>query len=212
MRTPFLATLPDSRFPALRLCFSLALIARLLGCGGSSVGSLAGIVISPATSFLGINAQETFTATAQDSKGRTLSGITFAWTSNAPDIASIDSSGVAMGHTVGTAQITASASGVTSAAANITVVSMTTAIASVPLTPITSTIKIGQTQQFTANALDASGNTVSGVTFTWHNSSAGVAIVGTNGLATGIAPGMTMINASAGTVTSPTATLTVTAP
>ena len=212
MRTRFSATLPNSRFPAHRWCSLLALAALLVGCGGSSTGTLAGIAISPSTSFLGINAQETFTATAQDSKGKALSGITFTWTSNAPDVASIDSSGVATGHTVGTAQITASASGVTSAAANLNVVSTTTTVASVSLTPLSSTIKVGQTQQFTASAADASGNTVSGVTFTWHNSKAGVAIVGTNGLATGIAPGTTMINASVGTVTSQTATLTVTAP
>lgn len=212
MRTRFSATLPNSRFSAPRWCSSLALAALLLGCGSSSTGSLAGIVINPATSFLGINAQETFTATAQDSKGKSLSGVAFTWTSNAPDVASVDSAGVATGHTVGTAQITASSSGVTSAAANLNVVSATTAIASVSLTPISSTIKVGQTQQFTANAVDASGNPVSGVTFTWHNSSAGVAIVGTNGLATGIAPGMTVINASVGTVSSPAATLTVTAP
>ncbi len=212
MRTRFSATLPKSRLSAHRWCSLLALAALLLGCGSSSTGSLAGIVISPATSFLGINAQETFTATAQDSKGKSLSGITFTWTSNAPDVASINSAGVATGHTVGTAQITASASGVTSAAANLNVVSTTTAVASVSLTPLSSTIKVGQTQQFTASAVDASGNPVSGVTFTWHNSSAGVALVGTNGLATGIAPGTTMINASVGTVTSQTATLTVTAP
>ena len=212
MRTRFSATLPNSRFAAHRLCLMLALVALLVGCGGSSTGTLAVIVISPTTSFLGINAQETFTATAQDSKGKSLSGVTFTWTSNAPDIASIDTAGVVTGHTVGTVQITASSSGVTSAAANLNVISATTAVASVSLTPISSTIKVGQTQQFTANAVDASGNTVSGVTLTWHNSSAGVAIVGTNGLATGIAPGVTVINASVGTVSSPAATLTVTAP
>ena len=211
MRTRFSATLPNSRFAAHRLCSMLALVALLVGCGGSSTGTLAVIVISPTTSFLGINAQETFTATAQDSKGKSLSGVTFTWTSNAPDIASIDTAGVVTGHTVGTVQITASSSGVTSAAANLNVISATTAVASVSLTPISSTIKVGQTQQFTANAVDASGNTVSGVTLTWHNSSAGVAIVGTNGLATGIAPGVTVINASVGTVSSPAATLTVTA-
>jgi uncharacterized protein YjdB len=212
MRTRFSATLPNTRFAAHRLCLMLALVALLVGCGGSSTGTLAVIVISPTTSFLGINAQETFTATAQDSKGKSLSGVTFTWTSNAPDIASIDTAGVVTGHTVGTVQITASSSGVTSAAANLNVISATTAVASVSLTPISSTIKVGQTQQFTANAVDASGNTVSGVTLTWHNSSAGVAIVGTNGLATGIAPGVTVINASVGTVSSPAATLTVTAP
>jgi len=211
MRTRFSATLPNTRFAAHRLCLMLALVALLVGCGGSSTGTLAVIVISPTTSFLGINAQETFTATAQDSKGKSLSGVTFTWTSNAPDIASIDTAGVVTGHTVGTVQITASSSGVTSAAANLNVISATTAVASVSLTPISSTIKVGQTQQFTANAVDASGNTVSGVTLTWHNSSAGVAIVGTNGLATGIAPGVTVINASVGTVSSPAATLTVTA-
>jgi len=212
MRTRFSATLPNSRFAAHRLFSLLALVALLVGCGGSSTGTLAVIVITPTTSFLGINAQETFTATAQDSKGKSLSGVTFTWTSNAPDIASIDTAGVVTGHTVGTVQITASASGVTSTAANLNVVSATTAVASVSLTPISSTIKVGQTQQFTASAVDASGNAVSGVTFTWHNSSAGVAIVGTNGLATGITPGMTVINASVGTVSSPAATLTVTAP
>jgi hypothetical protein len=212
MRTRFSATLPNSRFAAHRLCSMLALVALLVGCGGSSTGTLAVIVISPTTSFLGINAQETFTATAQDSKGKSLSGVTFTWTSNAPDIASIDTAGVVTGHTVGTVQITASASGVTSPAANLNVISATTAVASVSLTPISSTIKVGQTQQFTASPLDASGNTVNGVTLTWNNKYAGVAIVGTNGLATGIAPGTTMINVSVGTVTSQTATLTVTAP
>lgn len=212
MRTRFSATLPNSRFAAHRLFSLLALVVLLVGCGGSSTGTLAVIAISPTTSFLGINAQETFTATAQDSKGKSVSGVTFTWTSNAPDIASIDTAGVVTGHTVGTVQITASASGVTSTAANLSVISATTTVASVSLTPISSTIKVGQTQQFTANAVDASGNAVSGVTLTWHNSSAGVAIIGTNGLATGIAPGMTVINASVGTVSSPAATLNVTAP
>lgn len=213
MRTRFFAMLPKSRFAALRWCFMLALATLLVGCGGgSSTGTLASIAISPSTSFLGINAQETFTATAVDSKGKTLSGITFTWTSNAPDVASIDAAGVLTGHTVGTVQITASASGVTSAAANVNVISSTTTVASVSLTPLSAAIKVGQTQQFTAKPLDASGNTVNGVTLTWHNSSAGVAIVGTNGLATGLSPGVTMINASVGSVTSQTATLTVTAP
>jgi hypothetical protein len=48
------------------------------------------------------------------------------------------------------------------------------------------------------------------VTFTWQNSAAGVAIISTTGLATGIAPGMTVITASVGSVTSAAATLTVT--
>jgi uncharacterized protein YjdB len=214
MRTRSCATLLKFRFRSKYALLSslVAMAALQAGCGGSSPGTLATIVISPSTSFLGINAQETFTATGEDSKGKTVSGVTFTWTSNAPDVASIDGSGVVTAHTVGTTQITASASGVTSAAANLNVVSATTPTASVSLAPISATIKVGQTQQFTANAVDMSGNAVSGVTFTWHNSSAAVAIVGTNGLAAGLAPGMTVITASVGAVTSPAATLTVTGP
>ena len=212
MRTRFYATPLNPRFSVHRLCSLLAFAALLSGCGGSSTGTLAAIAISPATSFVAIKAQQVFTATAQDSKGKTISGATFTWTRSAPDIASIDSAGVATGHNVGVAQITASSSGVTSAAATLNVVSSSTPIASVALAPSSATIKVGQTQQFTATAVDTSGNTVSPVTFTWRNSAAGVAIVGSNGLASGIAPGMTVITASVGTVTSPAATLTVTAP
>ena len=212
MRTRSYATQPNPRFSMHRLCSLLAVAALLSGCGGSSTGTLAAIAISPASSFVAVNAQQVYTATAQDSRGRTISGTTFTWTSSAPDTASIDSAGVATGHHVGTAQITASSSGITSPAATLNVVSSSTPIASVTLTPSGATIKVGETQQFTATALDTNGNKVSPVTFTWRNSAAGVAIVDGNGLATGITPGMTVITASVGTVTSPAATLTVTAP
>ena len=195
-------------FPSLLL----ALLTLLAACGGSSPGTLTAIVVAPASSFLNINGKETFTATGQDSKGKTINGLTFTWTSNAPDVASIDTNGVVTAHTTGVTQVTASSSGVTSAAASVNVVSATTPTATVSLAPISATIKVGQTQQFTASAVDMNGTAISGAVFTWRNSNAGVAIVGTNGLATGLAPGMTVITASVGAVTSPAATLTVTAP
>jgi uncharacterized protein YjdB len=181
-----------------------------LGCGSSSTGAVSTIIITPANAFLAINAQESFTATANDSKGKAISGATFTWLSSAPDIASVDSSGVVTGHNVGSAQITASTSGINSAAAVVTVVNSSTPVTSVALSPISASIKAGQTQQFTATAKDVNGNVLTNVTFTWQNSAAGVAIISTTGLATGIAPGMTVITASVGSVTSPAATLTVT--
>jgi hypothetical protein len=82
-------------------------------------------------------------------------------------------------------------------------------INSIEVTPATASKQVGQTQQFTAVAKDASGNPISGVTFTWSSSNTSVATVNNNGLATAVAVGSATITASAGGK-SGTATLTVT--
>ena len=88
----------------------------------------------------------------------------------------------------------------------------TSTISSVSVVPTTSSIKINGQQTFTANAVDASGNTV-GATFTWQSSTAGVATIDNNGVATGRTSGQTQITAtgtlSSQTVTSQPVTLTV---
>lgn len=68
-------------------------------------------------------------------------------------------------------------------------------ISTITLSPTSSTIAIGATQQFTATAKNASGTTVSGVTYTWKSSDTNVATVDANGLATGVAAGTTEISA-----------------
>jgi hypothetical protein len=182
----------------------------LSGCGGhssSSVGPPATINVTPKTASISPNQAQAFSATAQDAKGNTLTGITFAWVSSAPNVATIDSNGVALGRTNGSTQITASASGVTSAPATLTV---TQPIASITISPRTATIAVKATQQFTATALDANGNAVPGVIFTWACSFSGTATIDSNGLATGVAPGTVTIVASASGLISAPATLTVT--
>jgi hypothetical protein len=183
----------------------------LLGCGGKSSSSTSTAVptinVPPKTASIAPGQAQAFSATAQDSSGNTLTSVIFAWASSAPNIASIDSTGVSLGRSQGTTQITASASGVTSAPATLTVAQP---IASITISPGTATIAVNGTQQFVATALDANGNTVSGVTFTWAISFSGVATIDSNGLATGVAPGTVTIVASASGVTSTPATLTVT--
>ncbi|WP_333659562.1 SBBP repeat-containing protein [Meiothermus cerbereus] len=77
------------------------------------------------------------------------------------------------------------------------------------MTPDTASKRVGQTQQFTAVAKDASGNTIPDVTFTWSSNDPSVATVNNNGLATAVAEGTATITASAGGK-SGTATLNVT--
>jgi hypothetical protein len=199
---------------AVLICL-LAIIVSLAGCGGkssTSTGPPATITITPQKAFISPNQQVSFSATAQDSSGNTLTSVTFAWTSSAPSVASIDNTGLALGRSTGSTQITASAFGagnalVTSAPATLTV---TQPIASISISPPTATIAVNATQQFTAAAVDANGNAIPGAIFSWACSFSGTATIDSNGLATGVKPGPVFIYASASGVTSPPATLTVT--
>lgn len=81
-------------------------------------------------------------------------------------------------------------------------------ISTIEVSPVTVTIGIGSTQQFTATAKDSGGNVINGVSFTWASSDTAVATVDTNGLATGLSSGTAEITATADSVTG-SATLTV---
>jgi trimeric autotransporter adhesin len=188
----------------------------LAGCGGGSKSTTTGpattVNVTPLKASISPNQAQSFSATAQDSSGNTLTGVSFAWASSVPTVASIDANGLALGRSNGTTQITASTGGanssiVTSGPATLTV---TQPIASITITPRTAAIAVNATQQFTAAAVDANGNAVTGVTFSWACSFSGTATIDSNGLAKGVAPGTVTIIASASGVTSPLAMLTVT--
>lgn len=191
-------------------CLLLAISLPLQSCGGGSTtttSTVKTIVVTPATSSVSVSSQQAFAATAQDSSGATVTGIAFTWASSSPNVATIDTSGVVTGLNVGTTQITASGSGVTSSPVTLTV---TPVVASVSISPITASIKVGETKQFIASATDSKGNAISGAIFSWSNSFSGVATISNTGLVTAVSPGTVIITATSGGVTSPAATLTVT--
>jgi Bacterial Ig-like domain (group 2) len=189
----------------------LLLSFSFVGCGGKSssttTGAPAAVNVTPKTASLSPNQVQAFSATAVDSGGLTVTGVTFGWTSSTPTVASIDAAGVALGRSSGTTQITASTNGVTSAPSTLTV---TQPIASITVSPRTASIAVNTTQAFTATALDARGNTVSGVVFSWACSFSGTATIDSNGVATGVSPGTVTIVAGASGLTSAPSTLTVT--
>ncbi|MGH9564274.1 MAG: Ig-like domain-containing protein, partial [Terracidiphilus sp.] len=191
-----------------------AVCVLLASCGGpksSSTPTLAAITVTPASPSIAANATQQFTATAKDSSGNTMSGVAFSWASSSSSVATINSStGMAAGVSAGTTQITASASGISSSADTLTVTG--TAIATITVTPPSPTIAVSSTQQFTATAKDSSGNTLTGVTFTWASSVTSVATISAGGLATGVASGTTQITAAASGVTSAPDSLQVTTP
>ncbi len=82
-------------------------------------------------------------------------------------------------------------------------------VATVTVSPATSSIIVGATQQFTATGKDANGAVVS-TTFTWTSSNSLVATVSASGLATGVAAGSATITATSANGVAGTAALTVT--
>ena len=80
---------------------------------------------------------------------------------------------------------------------------------SIAVTAASSTLAVGATETLTATAKDASGNTLSGITFTWSSSDSAVATVDSAGVVTGVAAGSADITASASGVSSAAAKLTV---
>lgn len=71
-------------------------------------------------------------------------------------------------------------------------------VRSVRVTPASLSIDVGLTVQFTAEALDAEGNVVPGITFEWSSSNTTVATVTSDGLAEALSVGTAAITASAG--------------
>jgi hypothetical protein len=207
----------------LRIILFSGLVVSIIGCSNSEVGS---IQVTPASQSLVAGQTAQFTATGiigHGSHPATNQDVTTqaTWTSNAPAIATISSSGVATGVSAGTAVITATMPGGLSATASVAVTGATVSSGSdvVSLSVIPGTQSVSspkQISQFIAIGTTAAG-TSENLTgqVTWTSSSATVATITSGGLATATGQGTTTITAIATnpdkTVATGTATFTVVA-
>lgn len=95
------------------------LTASLSACGGGGAApapTVKTIELTPAALTVTAGKTGALTATARDEQGQAISGVTFTWKSSAETVATV-AGGVVRGVTTGNAQVTASAAGVTGAAA-----------------------------------------------------------------------------------------------
>jgi uncharacterized protein YjdB len=132
-----------------------------------------------------------------------------AWVSSDTTIARISSSGLATGAAVGTTNISASLSGISSPVISLPVA--TAELSSIALSPLTpSNLAVGLTAQFTATGTYSDGSTADITAHvTWTSSDTNIATISVSGVATGIAAGNTNISASLSNVTSPVEVLPV---
>jgi hypothetical protein len=169
------------------------------------------IEVTPASATIDAGAKQQFTAKAFNAGGNEVSGVIFFWQSSNTSVATVDQNGLATSSTAGTTDIRASARGIQSSPATLTVRDVQRLLTRVDVTPPSATITASGAQQFTAHGIDQFGNEIAGLTFTWESTNTGAATVDQTGLATGVAQGQTTIKATSNSVTG-TATLTVSAP
>jgi len=156
--------------------------------------AVAGIVVSPSSSTLALNAQLPLQALVQDGSGGLVPDASVTWTVENPAIASVSPAGVVTALALGSTQVAASARG-KSGIATITV--QKTPVASVVVLPNRVNTGIGSTTKLLATAYDAGQNALPDRAIIWTTSDAAVATVDANGLVTAKAKGTATITASA---------------
>jgi uncharacterized protein YjdB len=176
---------------------------------------LQSIAVTPATASVPAGLTQQFTATATYDYGPTVNVTTAAsWTSGTAGATVGLHTGLATGVTANATPVVITASfGGKNATAALTVTAAS--VSSIAVTPLTPSIAISGTQQFTATATYSDTTTAnvtaaSGVVWTSSDPTKAT-IVSNTGLATGVAAGTTDITAAFGGQTSPADTLTVTA-
>ncbi|WP_311567161.1 Ig-like domain-containing protein [Photobacterium arenosum] len=176
-----------------------------------TAATLSSVHLSPATASLVTGTQQQFTATGLFSDGST-QDLTpqVTWDSDNTAAATISASGLAEAIAAGTANITASFNGTTSAPVNLTVTAAT--VNSVQVTPANLSLAKGTSHAYAAIAHFNNGTSQDvSAQATWSSTDTAVATVSTTGVVSALATGSAAISANFGGTDSNNASLEVTA-
>jgi len=171
---------------------------------------VATVVVAPDTFTIQDGRTRQLTATLRDADGALLTGRVVTWTSLDAARATVNASGlVTGGAAAGTARIVATSEGV----ADTSVATVTLrAVQTVTTASARDSAFVGDSVLFTAVAVDAAGDTITGRAVTWTSLNSGIATVSTAGWVRGVAGGIAQIRATIGGVQSALDTLRVLAP
>jgi len=159
---------------------------------------------APRMIFASLHETAQFSASASNPRqGDVTAQVAFTWTSDAPAVAGVSSSGLVAAVGNGTAAISATSNGVSGAVP----VSVAQVVVSVSVATATgapaSLASLGETLQLAATAVDAGGSPVAGAAFAWRTDSAAVATVNAAGLLTATGNGTVNVVATSNQVSNP---------
>ena len=177
---------------------SIIVLARLAGT----------VTVTPSSTTLIVNGTQQLTTQITDSLGTLLTGRVIAYNSDAPAIATVNTSGIVTAIAPGIARVTATSEG-KSGSVSITVIAEP--VVSVQLSPSTLNVLTGSTQQLTAVALSSVGTPLLGRPVTWTAGAPTIASVTSSGVVSALTPGVAIIFAAIDGVFA-TSTVTVTRP
>lgn len=191
----------------------LALLLTAAGCGQffPSSNSITALSVAPANASVAPGVTQQYTATAtygNNSTGDVTKSVT--WSSSPTSVATMSSTGLLTGVTLGTANVKAQSGNVIG---NTGVTVTMKQVSSVTISPLTQTLSLSlgpTTVQFTATATYKDGSTGDvSATSTWTSTPSSVASISSTGLATASAVGTANVTATTSGVTSNSATITV---
>jgi hypothetical protein len=192
------------------LPWAAALVAfKAVSTGGTGGATLTSIQVAPASGTISFGQSAQFSATGVYSDGSTQNLTnSVTWSSSNTTVATISSSGQAIGGGHGITTITATLNSVSGS----TPLTVEGALSSLQVTPSAVTILAGSGQQFTATGSfnDGSSENLTGMV-SWISSNTSVATINSSGLLTAISAGTVTVTAMSGSITGST-TLTVQAP
>ncbi len=199
------------------LFIGAVLISQLTACGGSSpqpsVPVLKYVQVFPATSTIDIGQAQQFTAwgTYSDGTSKDISNLV-TWSSSNQTVATVSSSGLALGNSQGDSTISATLNNGAGPVTGTATLGVAATLMSLTITPVNSFIAISTSLQLTATGIFSDGSTQDlTASASWSSSSSGVATVNSSGVVTGTGAGSTTITATQGGVSaSTTTTVTVT--
>ena len=151
--------------------------------------------LAPRIDALGGTVQ--LSAELQDQFGNAVTGGTFSWSSDDEGVVTVSpGTGLATGVTVGTAEVTATASG--GGASGSATVEVRQVPADVEITPAAPQVAVGTSLQLNAEVSDANGNPIPAPDVSWSSANDGIATVDAAGLLTGVGEGTVMVTATSG--------------
>lgn len=184
---------------------------RVNGTAFAQCNLIARIEVSPQSADIDAGTNQQFTAHAFNASGEEVSGVIFSWQTSNSAVATIDQKGLATSLLPGSTDIRASARGIQSASATLSVREIQRVLTKIEVSPASATIPAGGAQQFTARGTDQFGKEMIGLTFAWESTDPRVSTIDQTGLAAGVSEGQSIIRATAQNVNG-SAMLNVTPP
>jgi len=157
---------------------------------------VATVAVTLAAQTLNVGQSTQATAVLRDAAGNTLSARTIAWSSAAPQLATVSASGVVTTIAAGSATIVATSEGQSGSATLVIGTAPPPPVASVTVSAISASMYVGQSQALTVTLKDAQGNTLGGRTIAWSSSSLGVLTVSPSGQVQAVGVGTATVTAA----------------